>query len=101
MRKAHSSWDRTCREWTSTYESSESYPNTQGCKIEKDLKAMCEKGKSIDKQIQSLEQLVLRGINLDYGQIQEAQRLCSEMADLIKTGNAKNNGIKSLMKLSS
>ena len=100
LRKAHGALDRTNLEWTSTYEASEMHPNTQGCKIEKDLKAMVAKGEELDKIILSLEKVTMQKKNLTAGQLTEAVRVCQEVSELVKAGGAKSAAIKSWHKLS-
>ena len=61
LRKAHSLWDRSTRDFEALVRKSGSHPNTTGCKFEKDLVLIITSGASRDSAVQGFEQTFLEG----------------------------------------
>ena len=55
MRKCHSSFDKGKREFQAMIQKSMSHANTEGCKFEKDLQGIIEKGQVLDETLLQME----------------------------------------------
>jgi hypothetical protein len=99
IRKGHNAWDRSMREFSALVAKSASHVNTKGCKFELDLKALILRGKKDDEVLQKLEQKFMLGDSLKHDDLKLAASTCTTIADLIKTGNKKAQGLKSWFKI--
>lgn len=99
IRKAHSAWDKACREFEALVRKSSEHPNTKGCKFEKDLKELVTKGQDMDKVLVGLEQTFLTSQKLDDEQIKQATEQAATLHSKIKEGNKKAAALRPWFKL--
>ena len=99
LRKIHTQWDKTKREWQATIGQSKNHPNTRGCSLEEDLVAELKFGEDLDKSMLQAETKVLGHERLTDAEIIKAQVLAGDLQNHIKTHNKKANTVKDMLKL--
>ena len=95
LRKAHSAWDRTKRDYTAVLDQSRKIESTKGSKFEKDIEAAIREGIELDSQICQLETQFISTKEFSNDDIEEGTRLGSELHGLIKSGNKKAQALRS------
>ena len=99
LRRVHSAWDKTRREWQALVHQSQGHDNTRGCKFESDLANMTKKGNSFDVVIEALEGVFLGGAEFDGEQIKQAADATSTLNSIIKEGAKKAAAMRPWFKL--
>ena len=76
LRKAHSLWDRSTRDFEALVRKSGSHPNTTGCKFEKDLALIIKSGASLDSAV--------KGKSFSDEEIKKAADVSNNVLKLVK-----------------
>jgi hypothetical protein len=99
IRKAHSAWDRACRDFLALVQRSADHPNTTGCKFQGDLQKIADEGSLIDKALVELEANFLKHGTLSDDDIKKGADEASQVQKKIKEGNKKAAALKPWFKL--
>ena len=98
MRKCHSSWDRTKRDWQTVVKTSESCPNTQGSKLESDMKDLIMSCSAIDQKIVDIESIFLTKPFLTDDEILSGSQQVQSMTAECKVGATKAQALRACFK---
>ena len=99
LRKSHSSWDRSRREFESAIQQSKKNENTKGSKIEQQLESLVNACNATDDMLIGLERIFMINGQLTDGQVLEASKLCAELKKDTDSAKELWNGLKSWFKL--
>ena len=99
MRKIHSAWDRTKREWAGLIAQSEAHTNTNGCKFESDLRAVILNGTKIDDSMVTLETNYVAKGALARDEIEQGAKLASHLVEAMKNGAKRVVALKACFKV--
>ena len=99
LRKAHSLWDRSTRDFEALVRKSGSHPNTTGCKFEKDLVLIITSGASRDSAVKGFEQTFLEGKSFSDEEIKKAADVSNNVLKLVKEGQKKAAALRPWFKL--
>ena len=99
LRKAHSLWDRSTRDFEALVRKSGSHPNTTGCKFEKDLALIIKSGASLDSAVKGFEQTFLEGKSFSDEEIKKAADVSNNVLKLVKEGQKKAAALRPWFKL--
>ena len=99
MRKTHSAWDRTKREWAGLIAQSEANTNTRGSKFESDLRAAILNGTRIDESMVTLETLYAAKSTLANDEIEQGAKLAAALVEAMKNGAKRVVALKACFKV--
>ena len=99
MRKCHSSFDKAKREFQAMIQKSMSHANTEGCKFEKDLQGIIEKGQVLDETLLQMETKHLSHALLSNEELSEGAQACEALTALIKAGQSRASAIRGMRKV--
>ena len=97
LKQAHANWSRTIVDWQAVLSKSSIHPNTQGCKIEKDLADLLQNMKAIDCDIVQLDQQFQVSDTKQFTEadIKRGGVICQDLSDGLKVGGKKVAALKS------
>ena len=98
VRKCHSSWDRMKRDWQTVVKTSESCPNTQGSKLESDMKDLIASCSAIDQKIVDIESIFLSKSILTDDEIVSSCQHVQSMTAECKVGATKAQALRACFK---
>ena len=94
LRKCHSGWDKAKRDWQGALKQSQDCDNTQGTKIEADLKELISTRSEIDEKAMGVETLYfIKGVLTD-ADIVRGSELIGPLAGFLNTGAQKASALK-------
>ena len=99
MRKVHSAWDRTKREWAGLVAQSEAHTNTKGCKFESDLRASILIGTKIDDSMVALETNYVAKGALARDEIEQGAKFASQLMEAMKNGGKRVVALRACFKV--
>ena len=97
LRRCHSSWDSSKRQWKASQSKSEKHDHTAGCKFEHDLTKMMATGDAYDKICLEMESKHLGGTSLTDTDIRNVSEQVTNITNLIKSANKINNALNQWM----
>ena len=99
IRKQHSDWDRTKREFEGILKTSSTNKNTKGTSVEKDLQELVKHSMEIDKELMELELVcTATGLNFNDQQLKRGAEMVSKLKDQSKEGKKYAKALKSWFK---
>ena len=99
MRKVHSAWDRTKREWAGLVAQSEAHTNTKRCKFESDLRASILIGTKIDDSMVALETNYVAKGALARDEIEQGAKFASQLMEAMRNGGKRVVALKACFKV--
>ena len=95
LKKGHSAWDRTSREWNGLVSKSAAHKNTKGCKFEVDLKNLTVKRRDLDDKLKSIERKYLTDPkSLDEDAMKWVSQYTHDLKETITQGQKKASALK-------
>lgn len=99
LRKAHSQWDRSKRDYAALLVKSEAHPNTKGCKFATDLQNSIKTGDKFDSVLVATESHSLAGNIFTDSDIEKGVASTNQLVQLVKDSNQKTQALRTMLKV--